>query len=1057
MAALMLLLGLLLAPVQGVTVTRTVTQVQVSTFIPTVTVNQNQCGGTSSSTSLQLCANILATWNPFSFSSNSSSSSSSSSTSTTSHTFTTTTTTTTRSSSVPSPSNLYTFLASDTEGLNIDSSGNIILSNPSSGLTAAFILNADGTLTSYGSNVNVFADFSNTVAKRAINTAYGLGFCLSESTLRRRGRPGGRIVIFPREIGADGKSYGQFSINDGLLQFDTNGSTYGWVNCVSNAVAIYDMASDDVPGSCGPIDLSASSVPAASYAQYYSAGLKKKSQINGVSTCSTSPPTSTSISTTSSQTGSGTTSLISGSDLPEVPTGTDTNTAPEAGFTSIDDPFPIFAMSALEEGTITVNDNLQLIMQNGNGTDFHGFQLTEDDGMVLYGANFSVYANTSVRDFNIIDRRAICYGDRIVLQLSLDGTYPSGATLGPFITDPSVGLILQDWVFLACDDDSHLELSFLDCPVRDSCSVVNPALFLLDALSRQQALYNGAVLSQRVVPTSTSIEFSTSSVVIVETNAVAAVRNILVAGGYFDFCSSELGLYATSTVTENEITIVATETTEATETLSIVNYSTTTIEEITTASIRQTTTTTTAPETTIYTTTSRSVSWTQLEILSRIYTTTYTETNLVHAFTSLTTVYTISFTTTTAVSKAATQTTPGTATYNGRRRRDVDFATLPRRLQDPSLTPTYIRSYDPSIVGSACGLYFDILSNYLGVSATSFTYLVGETNFIEMTETSYSSTTTSTASTSLDVLGITTSYSYTTTITSVSTSVSTKSFFVTTTTRTTTIATSSVTVEVKMASQTILTTTASSTTITTTVAPSKRVLCRPTHAPVNGRIPGQLIDPRNGIRVPFLNFTVGRSIPGSAQNERGYVYWTDLSPGWPESNSNPIIGEVRADKYLGTTGWAWIGQPFFVCPGTTYYVSIAYKWYSDRTDPHVGMSEDLVHLFKQSLFAMYISDLPQGQQYKVVNAYDSPGPRNSAGFLDLARFNRMTANFTATSGEVGIYFGLTWARKFDPQNPDQLSSSQYFYSYNKVYLHGFNLTDSPAPEEYLGRTWFLPN
>ncbi|KAK6362615.1 hypothetical protein TWF730_000071 [Orbilia blumenaviensis] len=1031
----------------------TVTEVQTSTFIPT-TVISNQCGS-STSTSLQLCGDLLATWDPFGFSSNSTTSASS--TSTISHNLTTTTTTITRSSStsssgVPTPDSLYTFVASSTEGLDIDSSGNVVLSNPSSGLTAAFILNADGTLSSYGSNINIFADFSDTVTKRAINTAYSLGFCLSGSSLHRRSQAGGRIVIFPRAIGADGKSFGEFSLSNNLLQLATNGSTYGWANCVSNDVSVYDLSSDSVPGDCGAIDLTASAVASASYSQYYSAGLKKKSQIAGVSTCSTSPATSSSISTTSSQ--NGTMTVSTGSEIPVIPTYSTTNTAPEAGFTSIDDPYPIFAMSALEQGTIFVNDDLQLVMQNANGTNFHAFQLTDDDRMLFYGGNFTIYANTSVRNFDTVDERAICYGNRIVLKISLDGTYPVGATIGPFITDPDVGLILQDWSFLACGDDAHLELSYLDCPIQNDCILINPALFALDPLSRQQALYNGAVLAQRVVPTTTSVDTVGVTSTIYETNAVAAVRNILSQGGYSDFCSSELGLYTTSTVTEYDFTIVATETTEAVETFSLFNFRNAVIEEVTTESVRRTTTTTTSAINSIYVATSRNLVWVTQTLVSPIYTTTYVITTVSYATTTQTTVTTMIFTTSTARTRsAATQTTVGTANAH-KRNLDTTEAIISPRTQDPNLTPTYITQFDPSIVASACGLYFQILYNSLGVPPTSFTYLVGETSYINETEYSYTATSTSTFSTSYDDDGTVTNYSFTGTRTSVIVDTKSRTYYLTSTAVEQTTATEFGTLGVRMGTATTTTRPTAGTRTIVTVTGTTTTLCRPTHALIHGSIPGKLLRPTGVERTPFYNFTYGRNIPDGGSY--GLVTWRNLPGLFPQ---DLIWGQVQAAQSKQPTGWAWMGQVFAVCPGTTYYVSVAYKWFFDRNNPQsAGSGIEKPLLYKNSMFSLYISDLPQGQQYKTTNAYDSPHADGKAAIFnreDPTDANRMTNKFTATGGEVGIYFGISWL--FNEGFGQVLSDLDLLLSNNRVYLHGFNISDFPVPQENKDVSWFLPD
>ncbi|KAF3274277.1 hypothetical protein TWF970_008028 [Orbilia oligospora] len=998
----------------------TVTQIETSTFIPTVTIS-NKCSGTNSSTSLQLCGNLLATWGPFGISSNSSTSRSASS-SRTSHSFTTTTTTTTKpssTSSIPTPGNLYVFSATDTEILDINSSGNVVLSNPSSGLTAAFILNADGTLTSYGSNVKIFADFSDTVtAKRAINIAYSLGFCLSENILRRRGRARGHIIIFPRAAGADGKSYGQFSISSSLLQLDSNGSTYGWVNCVSNNVAVYDTASDDVPGDCGAIDLTASSVPTASYSQYYSAGLKRKSQISGVSTCSISPGNSSSISTTSSRTGGATGMATSGIDvLPDVPSGTLTNTAAEADFTSTEDPFPVFAMAAFNEGNIYVNDDLQLVMRDRNGTDFHGFQLTSDYQMVFYGGNFTVYANTSVRTVDSIDDRAICYENRIMLMLSLDGSYPAGATIGPFITDPDVGLLLLNWVFLACDEDSHLEIAYLDCPVREGCMAVNPALFLLDSLSRQQALYNGAILAQKAVPTSTYMEPNATTIVLYETNAVNAVRDILLQGGYFEFCSSELGLYFTSTVTETEVTIVSTETTAATETLSVVDYSAVVIEQVTTATTRQTTTTTTSPFNILYTSTSRSVSWTTTATSTTSFTSTRTTTTTAYTCTSLTTINTIAYATKSPpVTSGIFTTTSTTTTRRGRDlgARDVAFR---ERVQDAALTPTYIQSFDAVIVASACSLYFEILYNNFGVTPTSLTFMVDETSIINGTETTYSSTSTSTASTSYNVLGTVTSYSFTTTITSASTSLSINTNYVTSTTRTTTTA-----IELQ------------------------------THLLISGG------------REPLDNFTTTRNITydlslseASRYQERGYVLWRQLPGGFPAPDA-PIDARVQADKYRNETGWAWVGWNFFTCPQTTYSVSVTYKWFFDKNNQQsVFGLPDAADYYKNSEFSFFISGLGD-ESYKNVNAYDVPLPSGKAASLDGSPDGvlRMTREFTAVSWVHGVYFGLSWRFRHNYTTP-VLTAQQYMISTNRLLIYGFNMSDDIPLADRPGVSWFLPN
>ncbi|KAF3916832.1 hypothetical protein ABW20_dc0109356 [Dactylellina cionopaga] len=958
MAALLLLVGLPLVQAQSTsTFTSTTTAVQISTFIPTITVSQaSSCGCNVT----DLCANVLSTWDPTSSST---------------------------TSTIPIPSNLYTFTVSDSEAVDIDSNGNMILSDSSSGLTSAFTVNADGTLTAYGSNLNMFADFSDVIASRDLNTVYNVGFCFPGSGLSLRQHRRGTSFFFSRQTG---KVYIQFSVTDGFLQLDSSGSTYNFVNCVGNSLGIYDVTSDSLPNTCGIVDLNASSVATASYSQYYSVGLSQKAQYTAVSTCDTSPTTSTSIITTA-------VSIT----LPES-VGTDTNTAAEADFTSASDPYPVFAMSVYELGPVFLNDTFQIVAQSGNGSMFHGFQTTPDDGLTLIGADLIIYANTSVR---VDNERSVCDTRPIFLTAaSSNASIPDSSVTGPFITNPDVGLILMGYQFIACNGSQSLQVLAEQCDIPTSCYIVNPGLFLLDAISEQQALYNGALLYQRLFPPAPDPTPTVVTSMVIETDAVQFARDFLLEGGYSDFCSSELGYYTTSTVVELYPSTVATVTDATTETSVQTDYSSTVIVSVTTAATSVSTLTTTSSSTTTYTITSRSVILTASTVLSTTIVTTQT---LIRTF------YPFTATTSLATRKLVT-TTP--------KRRDLGV--YAKRTQAQNLTPSSLQPYDPSIVGLACSSFFQVFYDNFNKSAFSFTYLTDTTTTVETTYTTYTATNTTTSTTSTNALGTKTSYSYTSTVTSSYTPVNIDYSY--RLLQTTTTATDIFVNLIKSYNSTTRIVT-DGTTTTTVLNPATVTVCPPQITE------GGVIN--TGAIQPFVNITSPEGFNTTSMNT--YGYWDPLPAGYPNA---PLVANIRG--YIGSGQTVaivntWVRQKLKVCSNTVYYVQIVYKWYWNKLVPETvtnpGDGSGIVS-YKNCGVRIAITGVDGYEINFSADAYFDVGTAVASKNAGSAGAQVLTGNFTTTSTGHTLWVGANWKNS----NASQFIGSPY--QTNRLYVYSMKIS-----------------
>ncbi|KAK6343815.1 hypothetical protein TWF696_007475 [Orbilia brochopaga] len=998
------------------TSTVVITVTERSTIIPTITLEARQyCAEASlnlctKTSSLDLCTNVLQTWNPFPPSSVSSSSTLTRQTLTTATTATSATTLVT-SSSVPTPSNLFTLGASNTDAIDIDPVGNMILRNSVARIIPAFALNSDGTITSYGSGFSLFVDFGNTLSIRDLNTVYGLGFCYpAQRSLNRRSHSGmGRRRIgslFARQN--SGTAYATFSLNGRVLTFSTGGSTYGFANCIANIISIFDIQSNAIPNACRIIALTAFSVPTASYGQYYSLGLRSRSQFANIATCRYLPATSTGAGSSTEGTDIDTYSVPS-----ELPTETDTGIA--ADFTSPTDPFPVFLLSIYELGSVLldINGSHSLVIGNANDTHFNAFQLTADSGMILYGANFPIYANTSVELINSGDKRAICYENPIVLiAADPDELIPEGSTTGPFITDPDIGLMLIGWQFIACDGSSLLQLVFFGCPISSECFIVNPGLFALYGLNRDQALYNGAVVRQQVlpVPTMQSLNPPVTSEV-VETDAAQFARNFFIEGGYFDFCSSELGYYSTSTIVETETTLALTETTESTTTVGIVDYSSTVVETVTTGTIDLTTTTTTLPFVSFFVVTSRLVVWRTTTIASTTVTGTRTFTITYYPATEVTTLTTLTI----------VSTTP-------RRRRDIDSTVFKRMTQSQDLTPTELQFLDPSIIELGCSAFFTVMLDEMGVTPTTYTYLTDITTTVDGVSTSYTSTITSYASTSYNVVGTETSFVYTETLSTTDISTRVNVDYRYTTRRVTTTVTDNVLYRVDIESAETTTVT-DGTTTTTVFEPGTMVLCPPSQVSPAGLMV-------SGVSQPFQNFTqpafyTNPNTPGQI----GYAYWGQMPADYPDS---PIVAYARAAK--NESVYAWLRQDFRMCPGSTYYLRVMYKWlYNQKTPQDVfNRSADYSALgYGLNGFQVVVSGMPAGEGSFYASAVSDNGPA-AKGDASSAGASSFTSNFTAryTNHLVSLIF--YWR---DPNTIPRLIDSPY--KFNQLYVYNLQVQSTP--------------
>ncbi|EPS39067.1 hypothetical protein H072_7170 [Dactylellina haptotyla CBS 200.50] len=984
MAAYFLLLGLGLPIIHAQssqTVTSTVVNIQTSTFTPTITVDQDQ----SCNCSVDICSDLVLTWNPFSFSSMSSSS----------HSLTTATTTSTKSTSIPIPTNLYIFTASDAEAVDIDSSGNMVLVTPS-GLTSAFILNADGTLTTYGSNLNLFVDFSNVISTRDINIIYSAGFCAS--SLLRRNEYGRDTTLIARQGGST--AYSQFTLTNNLLQLITGGSTYGFVNCVGSEISVYDTLSDSIPSACGIVDLSASSVPTASYSQYYSVGLSVKSQYTDISTCTTSQSSSSS-SDTATYTDNKNNLLTEDGSL-------------EGDFTSPGNPYPIFAMSIFDGADIFVGDNLRLISEEANYTHFHGFQKTPGDGMILYGAGATIYANTSVQVDNSLDKRVICDSKPVYLLAAAPGdTIPEGSTTGPFITDPDFGLQLVGYEFFLCNNSAPDVPQVLptDCPVLDGCTIVNLGLFLMDSIAIQQALYNGGLFAQKVFTAPPTPTPTLVTIPVPETNAVNFARDFLQEGQFSGFCSSELGYYTTATVVENEYSTVATASAYSYTVVANSNYAETEIASVTTATTSTTISTSLASSTKTYLSLFRVLKWATRTSISVSITSTILKTQTFYPTTTTSDLIVLKSVTTISLPIL---------------RRDLQG--LEKRTQAQGLTPTALQGYGPEIVASACSLYFQYLQSNLSVTPTTFTFSNDITTTIPTTYISYTSTLTSTVELTFPISGTKTSYVYTTTVTSTTVSVSSNIDYRNVNSTTTVSVTDVTTNIVKSCALQTLTVTDGASISTKVLTQAIRTVCPP-------RVRSGGVRNANGVAGPFFNVTRPFKYDTNRTDEM-YGYWQNIPADYPDS---PIIGYVRGvRRIVSSNDWVsiFLIQQISTCLGCTYYFKILYKWYWTRlytegfrysaADPFgVGYNNSYFRVNVMTTADQYGEPEPRWATYAWANT-DIAASRDPSA----KGASPMTGNFTANATTVFLRLGLSWLNYASAINQGALSIDNYLYIYN---------------------------
>ncbi|KAF3911136.1 hypothetical protein AA313_de0207565 [Arthrobotrys entomopaga] len=978
---ILLLASLSMALAQSSTFTSTITNVQISTYTPLVVVSEGALCNCNI-TVPYLCVDLISTWNPFGYSSMTSNSGASSTSSggsstrrsssrstsglstTTSRSSSSSTTTTT--SGIPTPSNLYTFSVSDIEAIDIDSSGNMVLASPS-GLTAAFVLNSDGTLTTYGSNFTLFANFGNVISARDVNTIYGLGFCTPKST-----SSSGLLM--------DSIAYTQFFLSGGTLQFTVGSTSYGFINCVGSTISIYDALSEDIPSTCGALDLSASSVPTVSYSRYYSAGLSTKSTYT-LSSCGATTSTNSMSSTTSE---------------PVIPLESNfnflTNTGAEADFTSPSNPYPVFAMSPNDDSYIFVGSDLHLTAQPGNDSYFHAFQTTPDDGLIFYGSGATVYANTSVSVDNS-KKRALCYSSPIYLQAASPGmAIPDGATTGPFITNPDTGLFLAGYNFTFCSGISTRSIQLIPngCPIPNTCTLSALGLFLLDEISIQQALYNADLFSQQIFTPTLPPTPSVTTIGVPETDAVDFARDQLMEGLYSDFCSSELGYFTTSAVINNLYSPVSTFTTAAYEVSEEVNYLSTILTSITTDLTVYTTTTATSKTISTYNIVSRILYWfTATKQLTSI-TSTITVTGIFHPVTQITTITLPSFVTT-------------TPRIMHRRAQDPSH-TLQRRTQDPALTPPSLQGYDPNIVGSGCSAYFSILQSSLGVTATSFTFFSDTTTVVPTTETSYTSTSTSVYTTSYSITGTKTSYSYTSTTTTTSTSVTTDTDYIQIST-TAYVQVTDFTTEIVISYGRVTRTSTDGTTTSTSIARTPKTICSPSYMNGGGvpAIPGQT----NGAYIPFNNF----SFPDKysvVNQDSAYAVAGPMPMGWPKDNPLTLYAKGNNKTTTGPNDFpaVYLSQSFSVCVGCSYYFQIEYKWwFTAKTAPFevtnpLGYKNSQLRVLIESMSNKTVADF-------YANAYDNTGTAYGRDYSKNP-FSVMTNNFTATTSPIYFRVGLQW-------------------------------------------------
>ncbi|KAF3924502.1 hypothetical protein ABW21_db0200285 [Orbilia brochopaga] len=1022
------------------TVVETVTLIYKTNKVITSTIAI--CGpcssapSTSPTSSLPLCANVVATWEPFSQSTSPTATPISTASSPTDTTFSTSTVATTRTTavttstiSVSSPSNVFTLAASNTDAVDIDSTGNMILRNSVARQMPAFSLNSDGTLTSYGSDLILYADFRRPLPIRDLNVVYSLALCPAQASIAGRSHsamgPIDSLSLAPRQ--ASDIAYSTFALNSRILIFATGGSTYGFANCETNLISLYDARSNTLPNACSLVVLTAFSVPTVSYAQYFSLGLRYKSQFSNIATCMSLPSTSTGDnSQTESSTDVDTYSVPS-----ELPTETDTGVA--ADFTSPTDPYPVFVLSVYELGSVLLDSSISQALVIGEATEtfFTAFQLTPDSGMIIYGANFPVYANTSVELINDADKRAICYGQPIVLMAAdASGLVPEGSTTGPFVTDPDIGLILIGWQFVVCDGSPLLQLVFFGCNVSSECFIVNPGLFALYGLFRDQALYNGGVVYRELEPTPTTPTLNppvTSEVF--ETNAVEFARNVFLEGGYFDFCSSELGYYTTSVIVELETAPVSTETTESTTTVDVIDFSSTEVETVSTDTTDLTTTTTRLQFVSYYAITSRVVVW--RTIRSTTTATTGTKTFTVTRFveTQVTTLTTVTVIPTTPRKRRAITVEAGERLLTVDARETSPQAPVQaRETQALDLTPTALQFLDPGIISSGCVEFFDFLyMNLNGSTPSTYTYLTDTTSTVNGTSTVYTATKTSYASTSFNVVGTETTYVYTTTHFSTEVSTRVNVDYRYGTVFTTTTATDNVLYRVNVETAFTETITAGTTT-TTTLQPGTTLLCPPAQVSPGG----QMV---SGVAQPFQNFTqpAFRGSSSSSANGIGYVYWGEMPANYP---SAPFVGYGRAAP--NETIYAWLRQDFKTCVGATYYIRVMYKWlYTSRTPQDVfnRTADYSAYGYALNVFQVVVSGTTEGSFYANPFADDGNAAKGNPGSADASSF---TGSFVAryTSHTISLIF--YWR---NPTEIPRLVDSPF--KFNQIYVYNFQVQAAP--------------
>lgn len=517
----------------------------------------------------------------------------------------------------------------------------------------------------------------------------------------------------------------------------------------------------------------ATTVPLRSYSVFYSQGLSLLSTLT-VTPC-TSFPISATIAPGVFTTGTLPTGIVGSTYVP-----------PFAG------PTPVFQIGTPGEGDLLLDtDNSVRIDNTGvdgpninnpvfnDGIDINSYMVTPDGNLMSYETNYIVYLNVT------LEQALLCPVNLFVTLNAAPNTsmIPEGMVTGPWIAEGNIGLVLSGWGFATCGPISDGDLMYaypIQCGPPELCVIQGLGVDLLEntaqlisasvAADEFESLISSISSAATATPTyfNVTIPFNTSTFTLTPTDPVQFVRTFFLEADYQDFCSYELGFITTSTLIANYTTVISTALSLTTTTTTQTIFSSELIRTMSTVLFVPTTITRT-----IFATSTFVIPLTVHTVVTN------TQTNTIQGmvgFINFTTVVstetrlfsTVIYTTTTAmvkvkrasITKAASQVVAATTKALS----EIDIERAPKqavtapavilpvegvvvpRTQAASLTPSQVSQYAPSVIGSACSLFFSDLSSMgstVGTTSTLIT-VTSMTTSITLSTTSITSSTTST-------------------------------------------------------------------------------------------------------------------------------------------------------------------------------------------------------------------------------------------------------------------------------------------------------------------------